>query len=361
MKKKFGSLWTVLAIMLLGMVLSACSQNKGSTVSSSQKDESVTTPQTTALPRDQKDESVTTPQATELPRDEDASLFVVEKGTLVKYKGNFDREREIVLPSDVKVIGKKAFSLGKNDRKKPVGLLETLHLSIPAQVKLEREAFAEMGPMKIVFEEGRRIIEEEAFWGSVRAGISSEVVLPDTITTLKKRCFCNSLGGSFLTVKLGNGVEIIEDYALYGGIYVDSIPASVKKIGKEALGDWGRLPNDLPEGVETLASYFLGLAYGKVYIPASVKKIGIEAVYWTEDDAIDQGYVVAEDNPYYKSDDNGCLYSKDGKTLYYAYLPATHYKIPDGVKTVYEKGLHLGPDDEKDTVIEGLDRVKVVK
>lgn len=342
MEKKFGSLWTVLAIMLLGMVLSACTQNKGSTVSSSQKDE-----------------SAATPQATELPREEDDSLFVVEKGTLVKYKGNFDREREIVLPSDVKVIGKKAFSLGKNDRKKPVGLLETLHLSIPAQVKLEREAFAEMGPMKIVFEEGRRVIEEEAFWGSVRAGIESEVVLPDTITTLKKRCFCNFLCGPFLTVKLGSGVEIIEDYALAGD-FVETIPSSVKKIGKRAFGDWGRLPNDLPEGVETLASEFLDLAYGKVYIPASVKKIGINAVGWTEDGA-DQGYIVAEDNPYYKSDDNGCLYSKDGKTLYYAYLPDTGYRIPDGVKTVYKKGLHLGPDDEKDTVIEGLDRVKIVK
>lgn len=359
MKKKFGSLWTVLAIMLLGMVLSACFQNKGSTVLSSQKDESVVTLQATALPRGQKDESVTTPQATELPRDESTDHFVIEQGKLVKYTGGFDREREIVLPSDVKVIGKKAFSLGKNDRKKPVGLLETLHLSIPAQVKLEREAFAEMGPMKIVFEEGRRVIEEEAFWGSVRAGIKSEVVLPDTITTLKKRCFCN-FGGSFLTVKLGSGVEIIEDYALKGD-FVETIPSSVKKIGKEAFGDWGWLPNDLPEGVETLASHFLDLTYGKVYIPASVKKIGIEAVGWTEDDAMDQGYVVAEDNPYYKSDDNGCLYSKDGKTLYYAYLPNAHYKIPDGVKTVYEKGLHLGPDDEKDTVIEGLDRVKIVK
>lgn len=359
MKKKYGRLVTTLAIMLMGMVLSACSQNKDSTVSSSQKDESATTPQATELPRDQKDESVTTPQATELPREEDASLFVVEKGMLVKYKGNFDREREIVLPSDVKVIGKKAFSLGKEDRKKPVGLLETLHLSIPAQVKLEREAFAKMGPMKIVFEEGRRVIEEEAFWGSVHEGIKSEVVLPDTITTLKKRCFCNFLCGPFLTVKLGSGVEIIEDYALAGD-YVETIPSSVKKIGKGAFSDWGRLPNDLPEGVETLASDFLDLTDGKVYIPASVKKIGINAVCWTEDGA-DQGYVVAEDNPYYKSDENGCLYSKDGKTLYYAYLPYTHYKIPDGVKTVYKKGLYLGPDDEKDTVIEGLDRVKIVK
>lgn len=342
MEVSMKKIYPIIMIVSLGIVLSACAQSEDRTVTS-----------------DKAASSAAIRESTAVPRDEDPQHFLVKNGTLLRYKGDFDSEKEIVLPSNVKKIGEKAFSLGKSDRKKPVGLLKTVHLSIPAEVALEKGAFTDMGPMKITFEEGRKEIEEDAFFNSVRTGIQSEVVLPDTVTTLKKRCFMNSLGGSFLTVKLGSGVEIIEDSAL-AGVYVQTIPDSVKKIGKRAFADWGRLPQELPEGVETLGSHFIDIVDGKIHIPSTVKKIEVNAVWW-RDDAKDCGYIVAEDNPYYKSDEKGWLYSKDGKTLYYADLSATNYEVPDGIETVYKKGLHVNPDEEKSPKIVGLDGVKCIE
>lgn len=253
-------------------------------------------------------------QSVAMKRDEDRNHFVIKNGILIKYTGNFDSEKEIILPKEVSTIGKKAFSLGKEDKKKAVGLLKTAHISIPAHVTLEKGSFEHMGPMEVVFEEGREEIDEEAFFDSVITGIESKVVLPSTVKILKKRCFCNVLGGSFLTVELNDEIEIIEDAALLGA-YAQTIPKSVKKIGKNALGDWGRLPQQLPEGVEVLESHFIDLESGKIHIPSSVKKIGRNAVWWSED-AEERGYCVAKDNAYYKSDKKGWLYTKEGKKVW---------------------------------------------
>ena len=70
---------------------------------------------------------------------------------------------------------------------------------------------------------------------------------------------------------------------------------------------------------------------------------------------------VAEANPNYKSDENGWLYSKDGKIMYFAYLIGDEFVIPDGVEKVYKNGLYLYEDGlakGTGTVIVGEDRVK---
>lgn len=289
----------------------------------------------------------------------DRRYFEIENGVLLKFFGGFVNEAEIILPTEVKKIGKEAFSLTKEEKHKPVGQLATLHLSISKQVELEPYAFQNMGPMIVSFEKGRTNIEERAFFGSVHTGISSEVVLPDSVVTLEKDCFRNNLGGSHLHIKLGSGIQKIADGALYG-VSVDVIPASVRYIGKEAFGEWGYLPNDLPEGVQTLGSHFLDLTYGRINIPSSVKEIAPDAVWWQEDSE-KCGYDVAEDNPYFASDSNGWLYSKDGKTLYYANLSDTNYTLPKKVKRIYKKGLVYGADDSLKTKIKGIDRVRILQ
>lgn len=244
--------------------------------------------------------------------------FLVRDGVLIKYLGSYSVRKKIVLPKNVKTIGKKAFALTKEEKKKPVGTLATLELSIPKNVKLAKKAFSYMGSMKITLEEGRDVVEEEAFCDSSHYRAETEVILPDSVTVLEKRSFFNMGGGSRLTVRLGNSLRDIKEYALYG-VCVKELPDSIRTIGEGAFGEWNVLPENLPDGVETLENEFLTLLPdGKVYIPASVKKIAKNAVLW-EHSATEIGYVVAENNPYYRSDEKGNLYSKKtGKRIFEA-------------------------------------------
>ncbi len=62
------------------------------------------------------------------------------------------------------------------------------------------------------------------------------------------------------------------------------------------------------------------------------------AVVWENSGNGDEmGFDVAEANPNYKSDENGWLYSKDGKIMYFAYLIGDEFVIPDGVVKVYKR------------------------
>lgn len=244
--------------------------------------------------------------------------FLVKDGVLIKYSGGYSVRKKIVLPKNVKTIGKKAFALTKEEKKKPIGTLATLELTIPKNVKLEKKAFAYVGSMKITLEEGRKVVEEEAFCDSSHYRGETEVILPNSVTVLEKRSFFNLGGGSRLTVRLGNSLRDIKEYALYG-VCVNELPDSIRTIADGAFGEWDALPENLPEGVETLGNEFLTLLPdGKVYIPASVEKIAKNAVLW-EHGATEIGYIVAEDNPYYRSDEKGNLYSKKtGKRIFEA-------------------------------------------
>lgn len=282
------------------------------------------------------------PTATAIQKITDSSVFQISNGKLIRYTGGFSKEVDLVLPKEVKTIEKHAFSLSAEEKKKPTGLLNKVHVTIPKDVKLEKGAFSNMGPMIVTFEEGRTKLEEEAFFDSVINGVQSEVYLPHSIRTLEKSCFCNNQCTCELTVHLPNGLRRIEERALFGTA-VDAIPKTVTYIGKEAFNGLDYMPNDLPEGVKTLENSFISLSEGKIKIPASVKKIAVNAVLWN-DGAQDQGYIVDKKNPYYKSDSNGWLYSKDGKILYYAYLTGANDQLPKSVKKIYKKGIHCLPD-----------------
>ena len=47
-------------------------------------------------------------------------LFEIRKGTLVKYQGEYEQTGEIILPKEVRRIGKRAFQLSKELRQQPV-------------------------------------------------------------------------------------------------------------------------------------------------------------------------------------------------------------------------------------------------
>lgn len=281
------------------------------------------------------------------------SLLEIEDGVLTRYLGDYSRAGEIVLPVEVKEIAGRAFHLPKNLREQPVGLLETQKITIPAGVKLQEEAFYGCGPLEVTLEEGREFIEEKAFYECTKYHTRMTVKVPDTVKIICKHAFDIGHGG-WLKVDLGKGVEILEPYALQG-TYGVSLPDSIREIDKHALSDWGRIPDGLPEGVRYLEKHFVDLIQGRLKVPASVRHIAVGAAVW-EEEARKMGYQVDPKNKNYRSDQNGWLYSKDGKTLYFAYsLNGEDINIPDSVHTVYMKGLLTKGNKIK---VHGLKRVK---
>lgn len=289
-------------------------------------------------------------------------LFEIRKGTLVKYQGEYEQTGEIILPKEVRRIGKRAFQLSKELRQQPIGLLATQKLFIPADVTMEEDAFYGAGPLDITLEEGRECVEKRAFRDCTHYHSRIHVKVPDSVKVVCQEAFCSS--GGWLTVELGKGVESLRKYALQGA-KCDKLPTSLREIGSHALGEWGSIPNGLPEGVRYIERHCIDLIYGKIKIPASVRNIAIGAVEW-EEGAEEIGYEVSPDNKNYRSDQNGWLYSKDGKTLYFAYPLdiGEGIRIPHSVKKVYRKGLMTEnngdmPKGEK-IKIYGLNRVKIM-
>lgn len=281
------------------------------------------------------------------------SLLEIKDGVLIRYLGDYAKAGEIVLPSEVREIAGRAFQLPKKLREQPVGLLEAQKVTIPAGVHLQEEAFYRCGPLEVTLEEGREFVEEKAFYGCTKYHSKINVKVPDSVRIICRHAFDIGHGG-WLTVDLGKGVEILEAYALQGA-YGVSLPESIREIDKHALGDWGRIPEGLPEGVRYLEKHFVDLIQGRLQVPASVRHIAVGAAVW-EEEAQKMGYQVDPANKNYRSDQNGWLYSKDGKTLYFAYsLNGEDINIPDSVHTVYTKGLQTKGDKIK---VHGLKRVK---
>ena len=290
----------------------------------------------------------------------DEKYFEIKEDVLVKYKGGFLNEGRIILPSRVKRIGKKAFSLDKKEKKIPSGQLCRVKITIPKDVKLDKYAFDSMGPMSVSFEEGREEIEEYAFCNAIIDSnrFESDVYLPNSVKVLKKYCF-NTL--EWLHVHLGDGVEIVENYAL-ADCDVESLPDSIIELKDNAVGLYSIKDGHLPKELKKMGKECICNMNGRVKISKKITQISPGAIVWNEETADTSiGYDVDSENPYYKSDNNGWLYSKDGKTLLFADLQDTHYKIPDGVKRVSRAGLFVNTERDFKVKIKGLEKVDVVE
>ena len=157
-------------------------------------------------------------------------------------------------------------------------------------------------------------------------------------------------------------MQRVKKYGL-NGVIVRSLPDNLKQLDEESLGDSYKYVHNMPEHLERLGTHCIRInKEGRIQISASVKYIAKNAVVWENSGNGDEmGFDVAEANPNYKSDENGWLYSKDGKIMYFAYLIGDEFVIPDGVEKVYKDGLYLYEDGlakGTGTVIVGEDRVK---
>lgn len=301
------------------------------------------------------------PQAEQEIATSTEDMFEVKDGILLRYKGGYQKETKIVLPKSVKAIGGNAFSLNKKEKKVVTGL-KVSYLDIPGNVKLKKNAFTGTGPLKVNLLEGRKKVEKSAFRDMGKYGCESEITLADSIQIIGEYALCVDGG---VVVNLSNKLQRVEKFGL-NGASIRSLPDSLKYLGEEALGYQGRAVHKMPGHLEELGTSCIRLYGDRIHIPASVRHIALNAVVWEECNNADvQGYDVDPGNPYYKSDENGWLYSKDGKILYYAYRLKSEddIVIPQGVEKVYKEGLYLYDDDyapgERARII-GKERVKVI-
>lgn len=154
-----------------------------------------------------------------------------------------------------------------------------------------------------------------------------------------------------------DGTKSISDKVFRNNTIIGSvtIPASVEIIGKQAFDDCRNLKKitipensklklicedafsdtciteiNLPQSLEVLerkAFYWTKLQY--VYIPANVRKL--DGAFGMNGSVTK--YEVSPDNPYYCSDSDGVLFSKDKTVLHYFPARTTmyEYKVPDSV------------------------------
>ena len=222
--------------------------------------------------------------------------FIVEGDTVLRYLGDYEKQRKIKLPEGTKRIATGAFTVG--DAALSDSCTRVAELLIPKDVKVDPYAFRNCGKLKIELEEGWETVEEESFAGMVSEKRQYErfhwvdVTLPSTVRRLKIRAFAievNGLSDDYLyfgdrttdyaepvMIHLNSGLEYIEDDALQGircdeiprhlievgtNFYIDSkpylydsyayrFPASLKRIKRSTLlspGRWVILEGALPE------------------------------------------------------------------------------------------------------------------
>ena len=142
-----------------------------------------------------------------------------------------------------------------------------------------------------------------------------------------------------LKVSLPEGLSSIGSGAFFCCEYLNSIeiPESVTSIGDNAFMVCTSLSRlEIPESVTSIGdnAFARCMSLNRLEIPAGVRSIGRNVFAFTN---IQEGVFVAPDNPAYRSDERGVLFTEDGTVLLYC-PPSVEgsYTVPDTVRTISE-------------------------
>ena len=162
-------------------------------------------------------------QAEERKAQEQKQGFLIEKSVLIKYSGN---EECVIIPSNVSVIGKNAFTRNKT--------LKCVIMSDSVK-RIDMEAFAHCSALSSVqLSENLTTIGEWAFF---KTNIGPELYIPNSVTDIKNAAFCGC--EKLKEVRLSENLQKIRKSAFAGTFIgpVIQIPYSVKEIEGEAFRD----------------------------------------------------------------------------------------------------------------------------
>lgn len=310
----------------------------------------------------------------EVPGIEREGDFLVDGDTVVRYLGDYENNILVKLPEGTKRIAANAFRAEDHDYH--TEYVQYLSLIIPADVVIEKEAFAHCGKLHIEFEEGRTVVEEGAFAHMVPCEEAKEkrdwveITLPKSMKRLEEMAFglddsddglpdfyssLDDFKGDPVYIMLNENLEYIGDNALWGVTLSGELPEHMTELGKNltvksySIADFLKIP----EGVRVLEKgtiYLRGDRLDYLQIPESLEEIeegAIAPVTAINDIHIDKN------NKHFKTDQYHWLYSKDGRVLYLAFNGVEEFneeeerfehgldetgssgvRIPDGVEEI---------------------------
>ena len=251
------------------------------------------------------------------------TTVTVKNGTYAINENAFYNQKnmvEIIVPDSVERIGYNAFYGTEwfNDKPyyEPVYIGKVLYFyNFPWRPAEDYDIKDEL-----VIPEGIVSISSTAFSGHCTF---KNIVLPDSLEHIGDQAFAQCYYLEKITVNQNSSLKHIEDAAFFecNNLTAPDFPKSLERIGINAFLFCEKLEN--------------------ISIPSSVKDIGLTAF---EPNTLET-FVVDSDSPYYCTDENGILYSKDKTTVFASYQKITVEEIilPDTVKKIGAQAFVTSP------------------
>lgn len=190
---------------------------------------------------------------------------------------------------------------------------------------------------------GKVLYYYEFPWRAIQASdIKEKLVIPEGIVSISDLAFSGHC--TFKNVVLPLSLEHIGEEAFSDAFYLESITvpenSSLKSIGRIAFASSYKLKEiALPEGLESIGTNAFAdcRSLKSVALPASLKLIALVAFTPNSLDS----FTVAPESPYFTTDENGILYSKDMTAVYASpqRIEAEEIAIPDTVKEIKDQAL----------------------
>ena len=157
----------------------------------------------------------------------------------------------------------------------------------------------------------------------------NKIIIETGVTAIGNGSFADCM--NLTSVIIPEGVTYIGDNAFYycETLHEITLPKTLEVIGRSAFGGCHDLSAiTLPNGLKEIGAYaFWECWFEEMYIGPNVTSIG-EGTFEYYPVWIDEA------NQYYRSDKNGCVYTKDMKTLLHAKDLEGIFYIPDTVETI---------------------------
>ena len=254
-------------------------------------------------------------------------LTALDLGGEIKQIGGYafaySKITSIILPETLEIIQRYAFANSK---------LESV--IIPSKVSfIGQYAFFNTPVKTVTFGENALIYKIEQYAFSY-TGELNEFIIPKSVEEIQSYAFYQS-GIEIITFEHGVKLTKIAAHAFASsGLISVTIPDSVNYIDDNAYRDCLSLQTvtfGAAKNLQVHANAFYNTAISSLYIPANLEYVGEYAFIGLENL---KEYIVADENPYYKSND-GVLYEKDGKKL--IAFPAGKigaFEVPNSVETI---------------------------